>query len=66
MKKSIEISDFSFIVSGYGHYKVRYKSPLTGKEWITTTNDMELIDKTKNAEEPKIKDLKELKRVCKR
>jgi len=65
MKRSISISDFSFQLAGYGHYKVTYTSPVTGKKWTKTTNDMPLIDDTKNADEPKIKDLNILKSVCK-
>lgn len=49
----ISNSDFSFMPSGYGHYKVTYTSPVTGKKWTTVTNDMPLIDATKNADEPK-------------
>ena len=61
----ISISDFSFSFSGYGHYRVTYTSPITGKSWSTVTNNMPLIDATKNAESPKIKDLNDLKRLCK-
>ena len=51
--------------SGYGHYKVTYTSPTTGKQWTKITSNMPLIDATKNAEEPKQKDLNELKRLLK-
>ena len=61
----ISISDFSFQFSGYGHYKVTYTSPVTGSSWTATTHDMPLIDETKNADEPKIKDLNRLKAMCK-
>ena len=60
-----EITDFTFITAGYGHYKVTYTSPVTGKQWTKTTNNMPLIDATKNADEPKRKDLNELKRLLK-
>lgn len=60
-----QILDFSFLPSGYGHYKVTYTSPTTGKKWSTVTNDMPLIDDTKNADEPKRKDLNRLKSICK-
>lgn len=59
------INDFSFAISGYGHYNVTYTSPLTGKEWKTSVNDMSLIDATKNSDQPKRKDLDYLKYVCK-
>lgn len=65
MTNKISISDFNFIQSGYGHYKVTFKSQKTGKEWTTTTNNMPLIDATKNAEYPKVKDLNNLKSLCK-
>lgn len=65
MKNSIQLSDFKFEFAGYGHYKVTYQSPVTGKTWTRTTSDMPLIDATKNADEPKKKDLTVLKRLCK-
>lgn len=61
MKNKIRISDFTFSPSGHGHYKVTYTSPVTGKSWTATINDMTLIDATKNADEPKRKDLETLK-----
>lgn len=60
-----KITDFTFVPSGYGHYKVTYTSPTTGKQWTKITSNMPLIDATKNAEEPKQKDLNELKRLLK-
>lgn len=65
MKTRISIYDFNFQVTGYGHYKVTYTSPATGKQWSTTISDMTIIDATKNAEEPKKKDLEALKWMCK-
>jgi hypothetical protein len=65
MTQKISISDFSFLPSGYGHYKVTYTSPTTGKQWTKVTNNMPLIDATKNADEPKRKDLEELKYLVK-
>lgn len=64
--KRIDITDFRFMPAGYGHYKVTYTSPNTGKMWSITTSNIPLIDATKNAEQPKRKDLEELRRVCKR
>ena len=61
----IHINDFTFKFKGYGHYQVIYTSPITYKEWSRTTNDMPLIDATKNADEPKKKDLIQLKQFCK-
>ena len=59
------ISNFTFNFIGYGHYKVTYTSPVTYKQWATIVNDMSIIDETKNAESPKLKDLNRLKRICK-
>ena len=59
------ITDFTFVPSGYGHYKVTYTSPITGKQWTKTTSNMPLIDATRNADEPRQKDLNELKRLLK-
>lgn len=65
MSAKIEKLDFEFIFAGYGHYKVTYQSPKTGKKWTKTINDMSLIDTTKNEEFPKRKDLEALKRAIK-
>jgi hypothetical protein len=65
MKKSISLSDFKFRFNGYGYYGVTYISPITGKKWTTLTNNMPLIDLTKNSDSPKNSDLKRLKRLCK-
>jgi len=58
-------SDFQFLFSGHGHYKVIYTSPVTGKKWTKVTSDMPLIDSTKNEDAPKRKDLEMLKFICK-
>jgi hypothetical protein len=65
MKNQISLTDFTFLFAGYGHCIVTYTSPKTGKKWTRITNDMPLIDATKGAEQPKIKDLLLLKNVCK-
>jgi len=59
------LRDFDFTFAGYGHYKVTYTSPVTGKQWSRTITDMELVDNTKNSDEPKRKDLEMLKFICK-
>ena len=63
---SISLSDFTFKPSGYGHYFVEYTSPSTSKKHSCITNDMRLIDATKNAERVKKVDLIKLKRLCKK
>lgn len=65
MKKTIELTDFSFLFEGHGVYKVFYKSPKTNRLWFKITTDMELIDATKNSDNPKQKDLQILKNLCK-
>jgi hypothetical protein len=65
MKKRISLSDFNFSPAGHGHYKITYTSPVTGKQWKITTSDMQLVDDTKNEDQPKVKDLERLKRVVK-
>jgi hypothetical protein len=60
-----ELRHFDFEFAGYGDYKVTYVSPVTGKKWTIKTNNMPLIDATKNSEAPKRKDLNQLKSLCK-
>lgn len=66
MKSNININDFKFEFAGYGHYKVTYTSPKTGKKWSATINDMSIIDATKNAGYPKKQDLEYLKKIVKK
>lgn len=63
---TISISDFNFTQTGYGRYDVTYTSPKTGKEYSCGTTCMPIIDATKNSDSPKVKDLNELKAMCKR
>ena len=65
MKKTSRLNDFRFLSAGHGHYRVSYVSPKTGRLWSRVTNDMQLIDATKNSEVPKQKDLEILKKLCK-
>ena len=65
MTQSLKLSDVNFQFAGYGHYQVTYTSPVTLKSFTITTNNMSIIDDTKNADEPKKCDLLELKRICK-
>ena len=66
MKAKIKKTDFRFRPYGYGHYYVTYISPKTNKEWTCYTDDMPLIDCTRNTEEPEQGNLKYLKNICKR
>jgi hypothetical protein len=65
MAPKISKRDFAFIFAGHGHYKTFYQSPKTGLTWSKTITDMELIDRVKNSDNPKAKDLNELKRTIK-
>ena len=58
-------TDFQFLHSGNGHYKVTYTSPTTGKSWSKILDNMSLIDATKNEDKPKRQDLEILKFICK-
>jgi hypothetical protein len=63
-KKTLNRSHFRFINSGHGLYYVTYTFT-NGKQISCAVNDMELIDATKNAESPKLKDLLILKHLIK-
>lgn len=63
--KRIEISQFKFIFRGSGCYKVIYETPSRGDYWVHITNNMPLIDATKNAENPTQVALKQLRTECK-
>lgn len=64
MNTKLNIWDFSFTVAGYGHYYVTYTDK-KNRTYGKTINDMTLIDNTKNSDEPKQVDLKELLRNIK-
>lgn len=64
MKTKLKLTDFTFVPSGYGHFNVYFTCPDTGGYYRGYTNDMPLIDKTKNADRPKIKDLERLRYIC--
>lgn len=59
------ITDFRFEFAGYGHYRVTYTSPISGKQWSTVISNMGLIDSTKNADKPRQRDINLLKNLCK-
>lgn len=63
--KKISLSDFDFYYLSAGHYYVTYTSPVTGHMWRALVTYMPMIDATKDAEEPRRKDLETLKRYCK-
>ena len=61
----ITLAQFDFAQAGYWHVRVTYTSPVTGKRWEKVTNNMKLIDNTKNADLPKRKDLLRLMKEVK-
>jgi hypothetical protein len=65
MANNISIRDFEFKFAGKGHYYVTYISPVTNKKWKRITNNMGVIDATKNSEHPKKYVLNNLKAFCK-
>lgn len=65
MKKKISITDFKLTKHARGLFYVTYTSPTTGKTWEVYTRNSTLIDDTFGAEEPKRKNLEQLKSLCK-
>jgi len=66
MTNRLTIDDFIFIFLGKGAYRVIYESPKTHKVYKCRTTDMQLVDNTYHSDNPKQKDLKQLKREVKR
>lgn len=64
MKTIITKFDFDFNQIGYGLYKVVFTSP-KGKKYMAKIDDMEIIDRVKNTDNPLKKDLNTLKSICK-
>lgn len=60
-KIKISKTDFTFLQNGHGHYKVTYESPVTHKKWTAIIDDMQYIDDVYHEDEPKIKDMEDLK-----
>ena len=61
MKTSLTKSNFKFLPSGYGCYRVTYTSN-SGRVVISSRiTDMCLIDCTKNSDNPRLKDLVSLR-----
>jgi hypothetical protein len=61
-----KLTDFTFRFKNRGAYTITYTSPKTGKTWKKYITNMGIMDKTKNADEPKLKDLELLKYIVKR
>jgi hypothetical protein len=64
-KQKTKITDFKFELAGYGAYIVYYQSPVTNKNYSKRVTDMTIIDKTKNADSPMLKDMEKLKKLVK-
>jgi hypothetical protein len=64
MKTTVTKFDFDFTQLSYGLYKVIFTSP-KGKKYMAKVDDMCIIDRVKNTEEPLKKDLNTLKSICK-
>ena len=65
-KSRASISDFKFITAGYGHFLVRFTDPATGQTYQRITDEMPLIDATKNADEPSQSNIDKLIRFVSR
>lgn len=60
------LSNFSKKVSGYGHFKVSYRSPKTGKIWSRTIeSNSNLFHDVFEVENPSLKALNNLKKFVK-
>lgn len=59
-------TEFKIQFISYGHYRVIYTSPKTGREWSRVTDNTPLIDAVKGVEDPRQKDMEMLKKLCKR
>ena len=64
MKSTINKFDFDFNQIGYGLYKVTFTSS-KGKKYSANVDDMCIIDRVKNTDNPLKKDLNTLKSICK-
>lgn len=64
--RSNDLHNFTFVFTGYGHYKVTYKHDVHDDYWCATISDMTLIDATKNADCAKLKDIVALYQSIKR
>lgn len=60
--KKIEKTDFCFRLINNGLYLVHYFTPIKKIEYKGIVSYMPIIDKTKNCEYPKAKDLRQLKK----
>ena len=61
----LSINQFSYKRKGYGQYEFTYTIK-SGKEYTNYSTDSEIFDLTFNSENPKLKDLKILRNICKR
>lgn len=64
MKTIINKFDFDFAQLSYGLYKVTFTSS-KGKKYTAKVDNMEIIDRVKNTDNPLKKDLNTLKSICK-
>lgn len=65
-ERAIHRSDFSFARANGGGYYVTYTSPVTFKCWATHETDMALIEAVKETDSPRLCDMEELRRRCKK
>lgn len=67
--KNYPLAGFTFRPAGFGAYLVTYESDYDrkmGRYWQNRIEDMTVIDATRNADEPKRKDVDTLRRMVKR
>ena len=63
--KSNDLSNFKFKKVGYGHYEVKYTTPVRGDYYVAIIDDMLAIDHTLKSEIATISSIKDLIRIVK-
>lgn len=61
--KANDLHNFSFELVGSGCYKVAYTTEKRGDYWVANIRDMDIIDKTRNTERAKVKDIEWLRHL---
>ena len=66
ISKQESLSNFTSVISGYGHQKVTYRSDKTGKEWTKTIcTSSDIWQSVFEKEDPTQKAFSDLKRLIK-
>ena len=63
--KSNDLSNFNFKHVGYGHYEVKYTTPVRGDYYVAIIDDMLVIDHTLHSEIATISSIRDLISIVK-